>query len=84
MLLFFTKAPWTPDSARFAKKALSVGVIGYGYWGPNIVRNFHSQEDSQVSMVCDRRPEALAKVAKAYPGMEVTTDALRDSSLARY
>jgi len=59
------------------KKALSVGVIGYGYWGPNIVRNFHSQEDSQVSMVCDRRPEALAKVAKAYPGMEVTSDALQ-------
>jgi predicted dehydrogenase len=59
------------------KKALSVGIIGFGYWGPNIVRNFHSQEDSQVSMVCDRRPEALAKVAKAYPGMEVTSDALQ-------
>ena len=59
------------------KKALSVGVIGFGYWGPNIVRNFHSQDDSQVSMVCDHRPEALAKAAKAYPGIEVTSDALQ-------
>ena len=35
-----------PDS-DVEKKALSVGVIGYGYWGPNIVRNFHSQDDSR-------------------------------------
>jgi predicted dehydrogenase len=58
-------------------KSLSVGVIGYGYWGPNIVRNFHLQEESQVSLVCDQRPEALGKVAKAYPGMEVTSDPLQ-------
>jgi predicted dehydrogenase len=57
-------------------KALSVGIIGYGYWGPNIVRNFHMQDDSQVSIVCDRRPEALARAAKSYPGMEVTSDEL--------
>ncbi len=59
------------------KKALSIGVIGYGYWGPNIVRNFHSQKDSQVSVVCDRRSEALAKVARAYPDMEVTSDPMQ-------
>jgi len=59
---------------RAEKKALSVGVIGFGYWGPNIVRNFHTQEDSRVSIVCDRRPEALVKVAKSYPDMEVTSD----------
>jgi len=56
------------------KKALSIGVIGYGYWGPNIVRNFNLQDHSQVAMVCDRRPEALAKVARNYPNVEVTTD----------
>ena len=59
------------------KKALSVGVIGYGYWGPNIVRNFSLQDDSRVSVVCDRHPEALARAAKAYPSMEVTTDPLQ-------
>jgi predicted dehydrogenase len=55
---------------------LRVGVIGYGYWGPNVVRNFHAQDHSRVTMVCDKRPEALAKVAKAYPQVEVTTDIL--------
>ena len=53
---------------------LRVGVIGYGYWGPNVVRNFHGQDQSRVTMVCDTRSEALAKVAKAYPEVEVTTD----------
>jgi len=31
---------------------IKVGVIGYGYWGPNIVRNFHGVEDTQVEMLC--------------------------------
>jgi predicted dehydrogenase len=53
---------------------LRVGVIGYGYWGPNVVRNFHGQVNSQVAMICDRRPEALDKVARAHPDIEVTND----------
>src|SRR5579871_6593317 len=53
---------------------LGVGVIGYGYWGPNVVRNFQAQEHSRVEMVCDQRPEALAKVARAYPGVETLSD----------
>lgn len=64
-------------SRPFEKKALSVGVIGYGYWGPNIVRNFNTQEHSGVSVVCDHRPDALAKVAKSYPSMEITSDAFQ-------
>ena len=66
-----------PAASAQSKKALSIGVIGYGYWGPNIVRNFHLQKDSQVSVVCDRRSEALAKVARAYPDMEVTSDPMQ-------
>jgi len=66
----------TPRIRPDEKKALSVGVIGYGYWGPNIVRNFDVQDFSRVSMVCDRRPEALAKVAKSHPAIEVTSDPL--------
>lgn len=59
------------------RKSLAVGVIGYGYWGPNIVRNFQLQDESQVRVVCDRRQDALAKVARAYPGMEITCDVLQ-------
>jgi predicted dehydrogenase len=55
---------------------LRVGVVGYGYWGPNVVRNFHGQDQSRVTMVCDTRSAALTKVAKAHPGVEVTTDVM--------
>ena len=51
-----------------------VGVIGYGYWGPNIVRNFHGLEHCQVVSVCDKNPAALARAAKNYPGVQLTTD----------
>jgi len=53
---------------------IQVGVIGYGYWGPNLVRNFNSNGSSQVTMVCDRLPQSLEKVKKAYPRTKVTTD----------
>ncbi|MBX6359876.1 MAG: Gfo/Idh/MocA family oxidoreductase [Acidobacterium ailaaui] len=55
---------------------LRVGVVGYGYWGPNIVRNFSAQEHSRVTMVCDRRPEALARVMKGHPDVEASTDVM--------
>jgi predicted dehydrogenase len=54
---------------------IRMGVIGYGYWGPNIVRNFSAAEGAQVSMVCDMSPQTLKKVKKAYPQTKLTTDA---------
>jgi predicted dehydrogenase len=53
---------------------IRVGVIGYGYWGPNIVRNFNNGDISQVVMVCDQRPESLLKVQQSYPQVKVTGD----------
>ena len=53
---------------------LKLGVIGYGYWGPNIVRNLRSLDGCEVAAVCDQSPAALARVAKAHPGLPVTTD----------
>ncbi len=54
---------------------LRVGVIGYGYWGPNIVRNFHSLDGSRVGMICDASANALKRAQKAYRDIPVTTDA---------
>lgn len=51
-----------------------VGVIGYGYWGPNIVRNLAGIEGCDVVAVCDRNPKALAKVQRTYPAVRVTTE----------
>jgi predicted dehydrogenase len=53
---------------------LNVGVIGYGYWGPNIVRNFHRPDRSKVTMVCDTSPDMLRRVTQAYPTIPTTTD----------
>lgn len=54
---------------------LRLGIIGYGYWGPNIVRNFSNAAGSQVLTVCDMNKGTLEKVKKAYPQIKVTTDA---------
>jgi predicted dehydrogenase len=53
---------------------LRVAVIGYGYWGPNIVRNFHSLEHAQVVTVCDKNTAALRRAGRTYPGLDLTSD----------
>jgi predicted dehydrogenase len=53
---------------------IRVGVIGYGYWGPNIVRNFQGLQSARVEMVCDANPAALARARKAYPGITTCSD----------
>jgi len=51
-----------------------VGVIGYGYWGPNLVRNFVETPDMQLIAVADLRQDRLDLVQRRYPGVEVTKD----------
>ncbi len=53
---------------------LRIGVIGYGYWGPNIVRNFHTQECSEVALVCDKSPKVQERLQKAHPAIPFTSD----------
>lgn len=54
---------------------LRVGVIGYGYWGPNIVRNFNASERAKVVAVCDKSAGARGRLARNNPGVTVTADA---------
>ena len=49
---------------------IKVGVIGYGYWGPNLVRNFMAAPGSMVTRVCDLRAERLAPLQRLYPGVK--------------
>lgn len=53
---------------------INMGVIGYGYWGPNLVRNFGELPGSQVLAVSDLSSERLAKVQALYPSMKTTKD----------
>jgi len=52
---------------------IGVGVIGYGYWGPNLVRNFAETPGARVVAVSDLRQERLRLANSRYPGIKVTT-----------
>jgi predicted dehydrogenase len=51
---------------------IRIGVIGYGYWGPNLVRNFYETPGVEVARVSDLRAERLKLVQSRYPTVEVT------------
>ena len=52
---------------------IKIAVIGYGYWGPNLVRNFHGTTGCEVALVVDQRQERLNLVKKFSPGIKTTT-----------
>ena len=54
---------------------MDFGVIGYGYWGPNIVRNLVGLEGAVVRAISDVSPTAQARARKAYPGVTITASA---------
>ena len=53
---------------------INIGVIGYGYWGPNLVRNFAEVSGCRVHSVCDLRVERLGVIGSRYPGVKVTAN----------
>jgi predicted dehydrogenase len=53
---------------------ITVGVIGYGYWGPNLVRNFAEVPGGRVGFVTDLRRERLDLASARYPYIKVSTD----------
>jgi predicted dehydrogenase len=53
---------------------LNIGVVGYGYWGPNIVRNFNAIDGAKVISLCDLNEGSLGKARKIYPAMATSTD----------
>lgn len=54
--------------------SISVGVIGCGYWGPNLIRNFAENEEAVLGWVCDADARRLEKVARRYPAARASTD----------
>ena len=50
------------------------GVIGYGYWGPNVVRNLDQLDGSEVVAVCDKSPTARKRIHKTYPHIKVVAE----------
>jgi predicted dehydrogenase len=63
---------------------IKLGVIGYGYWGPNLVRNFMEAPGSTVVAVCDLRPERLEQLTNRHPSIKSCADTqtlLNDSQI---
>lgn len=63
---------------------LTVGLVGYGYWGPNLLRNYMELPSADVKWVCDRDTNKLAKAKVRYPSITVTEnylDLLADDDL---
>ncbi|MGA8151659.1 MAG: Gfo/Idh/MocA family oxidoreductase [Terriglobales bacterium] len=75
MVTYLTK----PELSRIVQKkgseVIRFGVIGYGYWGPNVVRNLNQLEQAEVMAVCDKSQPARRRFQKAYPQIAVTSDA---------
>ncbi len=67
-----------PESSVATQKqgsaVIRFGVIGYGYWGPNVVRNLDQLENAEVMGVCDMSPKARQRMQKAHPHIAVTSD----------
>ncbi len=53
---------------------MKVGVIGLGYWGPNLVRNFLAHKDVKKVIACDIRETRLKSIKDKFPSAELTTD----------
>lgn len=65
-------------------KTINLGIIGYGYWGPNLARNFFAANDCNLKAVADGRPERLAVLSKLFPsvnGVKDADDIINDTSI---
>ena len=71
-------------SENAATRPIRVAVVGVGYWGPNLVRNFAESAAFDLAYLCDLRPDALEAVLRRYPGIPSTThfeDVLKDGDV---
>lgn len=55
-------------------EVIKFGVVGYGYWGPNVVRNLDQFDGSEVVAVCDKSPVARKRIHKSYPHIGVVSE----------
>lgn len=56
------------------QKQIKVGVVGCGYWGPNLIRNFNNLADCELKIMCDLSKERLKHMKSLYPSVEAHQD----------
>src|SRR6266702_4366807 len=62
---------------KIIEQTLRIGVVGCGYWGPNLVRNFRQSPDCQLKLLCDSNESRLSHMRRLYPEL-ATTDKFED------
>jgi predicted dehydrogenase len=60
------------SSKKITEKTVRIGLVGCGYWGPNLVRNFHETPGAAITHVADTDPARLAKIRARYPFLQCT------------
>ena len=63
---------------------IKIGLIGFGYWGPNLVRNFSSQKEGKVAVIAEKREERHVQISKIYPEITICSnsdDLINDSNI---
>jgi predicted dehydrogenase len=66
------------------KKTIKVGVVGCGYWGPNLIRNLGQLPDCQLKVICDASEKRLSNMRRLNPGVATTSrfeDLLNDAEI---
>src|SRR5512140_3840748 len=53
---------------------IKVGIIGFGYWGPNLARNFHDVPSSELVAIADVKEDRLKRASGLYPGVRMVKD----------
>ena len=69
---------------KTSKKTIKVGLVGCGYWGPNLVRNLRQAPDCELKTLCDASESRLNHMRRLYPEVTMTnqfSDLLQDSEL---
>lgn len=56
---------------------INFGLVGVGYWGPNLARNLNSTENASLAWVCDANEKSLSKISSIYPKVQTTGDLSR-------
>ena len=74
MATYITQPESSLNPQKSGSDVLRFGVIGYGYWGPNVVRNLDQLEQVDVLGVCDLSTAARERAQKSFPHVEVTSD----------
>jgi predicted dehydrogenase len=69
---------------KLTNKAIKVGVVGCGYWGPNLIRNLRQSPDCQLKVICDASEQRLRHMQRMHPDVPMTThfdDLLNDGEI---